>query len=304
MAKPTIIDVAARAGVSKSTVSLVLQGSPLVKRATRDLVQRAMQDLGYVYNAAAAGLRIGKAPPPQPRAPLCTIPVSVDLNDLNAAPFLAALQTAAAAKGMDITILRRASDLPGRKITTRFAEAGAALCLFALHPMGTARMQEGEAAAAATRHLLGLGAGPVAFVGGAQTDPVHAQRMRGYQQRMAQAGAAPLLLGGGEDFEFGRTALGLLLDGHPQFRAALCINDQVALGMLAGLRARDIALGDGFRVVGWGDTQAAQSAGLSSLRPDMGKLAECCVAWVCHGGERAHDIPLTLIRRKSSMGGA
>ena len=50
---PTIIDVAAAAGVSKSTVSLVLQESPLVKAATREAVRKAMGDLGYVYNAAA-----------------------------------------------------------------------------------------------------------------------------------------------------------------------------------------------------------------------------------------------------------
>ena len=75
--KPTIIDVATAAGVSKSTVSLVLQDSPLVKAATREAVRKAMADLGYVYNAAAAGLRGGRvqaapAPVEQPAA----IPVS------------------------------------------------------------------------------------------------------------------------------------------------------------------------------------------------------------------------------------
>ena len=37
--RPTIIDVARHAGVSKSTVSLVLQNSPLVKKATRTRVE-------------------------------------------------------------------------------------------------------------------------------------------------------------------------------------------------------------------------------------------------------------------------
>ena len=52
-----IHDVAKRAGVSKSTVSLVLNHSPLVKPDTRELVEAAIADLGYVPNSNARGLR-------------------------------------------------------------------------------------------------------------------------------------------------------------------------------------------------------------------------------------------------------
>lgn len=303
--KPTIIDVASAAGVSKSTVSLVLQDSPLVKAATREAVRKAMVDLGYVYNAAAAGLRGGRvqapiAPVEQPAA----IPVSCDLSDPMVAPFVAALQSVAGARGLNLAILSHASQSGGRKITTRFSEAAAPNCIFALHPMGSARMQEGLAAGQATRHLLGLGAGPVAFVGGDEMLPIHALRMRGYHDRMTRAGLDPLLITGGDDFSFGKRSLAKMLSDFPQHRAALCINDQVALGMMEGLRERGIALGDGFRVVGWGDTPAAETLGLTSLRPELGKLAEVCVDWVLNGGGAAHEIPLTLIRRQSSTGGA
>ncbi len=50
-------DIASSLGVSKSTVSLVLQGSPLVADATRKKVQESAEQLGYVYNRAAASLR-------------------------------------------------------------------------------------------------------------------------------------------------------------------------------------------------------------------------------------------------------
>src|SRR5271170_2308233 len=53
----TIVDVARSAGVSKSTVSLVLSGSELVAPKTRERVNRAMQALGYVYHRGAASLR-------------------------------------------------------------------------------------------------------------------------------------------------------------------------------------------------------------------------------------------------------
>lgn len=61
MRAPTVIDVAQRAGVSKSTVSLVNQDSPSVSPATRRRVEAAARELGYVYNRAAATLRKPKS---------------------------------------------------------------------------------------------------------------------------------------------------------------------------------------------------------------------------------------------------
>ena len=57
MARVTLIDVARHCGVSRATVSLVLNDSPLVAAKTRDRVRQAMTELGYVYNRAAASLR-------------------------------------------------------------------------------------------------------------------------------------------------------------------------------------------------------------------------------------------------------
>ncbi|HEX9451204.1 MAG TPA: LacI family DNA-binding transcriptional regulator, partial [Burkholderiales bacterium] len=53
----TITDVASAAGVSKSTVSLVLQSSPLIAPETAERVRKSVAALGYVYNRRAADLR-------------------------------------------------------------------------------------------------------------------------------------------------------------------------------------------------------------------------------------------------------
>ena len=53
----TILDVAAEAKVSKSTVSLVLQGSDLIRDDTAERVRDAARKLGYIYNRRAADLR-------------------------------------------------------------------------------------------------------------------------------------------------------------------------------------------------------------------------------------------------------
>lgn len=54
--RPTIYDVAERAGVSKSLVSLVLRGSPRVSEERREAVRQAMDDLNYTPSSLAAGL--------------------------------------------------------------------------------------------------------------------------------------------------------------------------------------------------------------------------------------------------------
>src|SRR6218665_2915024 len=73
----TILDVAAEANLSKSTVSLVLKGSPLIPAETADRGRAAASKLGYVYNPRAGELRGG-----------ATKPIGIVVNDL-ANPFFA-----------------------------------------------------------------------------------------------------------------------------------------------------------------------------------------------------------------------
>ncbi len=54
--RPTLEDVAARAGVGRGTASRVINGSPRVRPATREAVERAVAELGYVPNRAARAL--------------------------------------------------------------------------------------------------------------------------------------------------------------------------------------------------------------------------------------------------------
>jgi LacI family transcriptional regulator len=57
-AQPTINDVAARAGVSKKTVSRVINGSPLLADATRKRIEAAIEELGFVPNPQARALAL------------------------------------------------------------------------------------------------------------------------------------------------------------------------------------------------------------------------------------------------------
>ncbi|MCB8836229.1 LacI family DNA-binding transcriptional regulator [Aurantimonas sp. VKM B-3413] len=61
MKRPTLLDVAEHAGVSRATASLVVRKSPLVSVKTRERVEAAMAELGYVYNAGAARMRAARS---------------------------------------------------------------------------------------------------------------------------------------------------------------------------------------------------------------------------------------------------
>ncbi|WP_180357571.1 LacI family DNA-binding transcriptional regulator [Streptomyces sp. NP160] len=61
-ARVTLSDVAAHAGVSRATASLVLRGEGRVSDATRERVHAAMAELGYVYDRVAAAMRSEHAP--------------------------------------------------------------------------------------------------------------------------------------------------------------------------------------------------------------------------------------------------
>src|SRR6266542_2326909 len=54
---PTVLDVAKRAGVAPITVSRVINNSGYVSQSTRERVEAAVKELGYVPNTIARGLR-------------------------------------------------------------------------------------------------------------------------------------------------------------------------------------------------------------------------------------------------------
>jgi len=212
MKRPTIIDVAKAAAVSKSTVSLVLQNSPLVRPATRVLVEQAMAALGYVYNRAAANLRQSN-----------TGLIGLVINDLRN-PFFTEFATSAqmefSRQGFATVIANTAEDpaLQAQVVGSMIEHGVAALVISptygdewsfdALLRAGVPALQVlrqvdrraafpfasfdyVEGGRLATRHLLAGGARRVAFVGGLEGRPITQERMAGYLEVMAAAGLPP-----------------------------------------------------------------------------------------------------------------
>ena len=330
MGRPTIIDVAQAAGVSKSTVSLVLQNSTAVKAETRVQVRQAMADLGYVYNRAAANLRSSQGGL-----------IGLVINDLRNpffTEFATSVQMALSAKGYAAVVANTDEDpaLQAQTVAAMIEHGVSALIISPAYgdeaatfgpleragipvlqvlrrvtdrfPFAAPDYEVGSRLAA--QHLLALGAKTVAFVGGVAGREVTAERMAGYQAVLATAGRVPLLLPGRPTRAFGREAAAWFCDTHPEVDAAICFNDLVALGMLAGFAERGRVVGRDFRLVGFDDIEDAGQVfpGLSSIHCGVAgfgqEMAGVLLDWLSTGTRPAAErrTPVSLVARASSLG--
>lgn len=328
--RPTIIDVAARAGVSKSTVSLVLQDSPLVKGATRAAVRLAMADLGYVYNRSAANLRSSNVGL-----------IGLVINDLRNpffTEFATSAQMAFSAAGFATVIANTDEDpvLQAQVVGSMIEHGVSALVISPTYgaeeatfgPLtraGIPAMQVLRRAAdpaafpfasldyarggrLATEHLIAQGARHIAFLGGLADRPITQERMQGYLAVMEEAGLVPITLPGRPSRAFGRESAAALLAAGAD--AALCFNDLVALGAMSGFAELGHPVGAGFRLVGFDDIEECAQVWpqLSSVRCTIDRfgreVAATLLGWLETGTPPApeHRAPVELIARASSLG--
>jgi LacI family transcriptional regulator len=328
--RPTILDVAARAGVSKSTVSLVLQNSAQVKAETRDAVRAAMAEIGYVYNRAAAQMR-------SQTAGLVGLVIN-DLRNPFFTEFATVLQMTLAAKGY-ATVIGNSDEDPDLQakligsmiehgvsalvVSPAYDDAGDAFDQIAragipamqvlrktdprteLFPFASFDYAAGSAMA--TRHLLEQGARRIAFVGGMEGRAITEERKSGYLAELNRAGIAPFTRHGRSSRAFGVEAVETLPE---DVDAAVCFNDLVALGMLSGFARAGVAPGRDFRLVGFDDIEDCAQAWprVSSIRCDIDGfaqgVAEGLLAWMQNGETPPpeHRAPVELVARTSSTG--
>jgi LacI family transcriptional regulator len=333
--RPTIVDVASKAGVSKSTVSLVLQGSPQVREETRDAVRRAMSEIGYVYNRAAATLRSAEAGL-----------IGLVINDLRNpffAEFAISVQMALSAAGIAVVVANTEEDVRlQEQVVGAMIEHGVSAVVISpaygsedttfdqlararipamqvlrqldprtdLFPFASPDYERGSRMA--TEHLIARGSRNIAFVGGLEGRAVTQVRMSGYLASLAENGMAPFTLFGRSARSFGREAAHSITRDHPEIDAAVCFNDLVALGMLTGFAELGRPLGSAFRIVGFDDIEECAQVypALSSVRCNVDgfgkKVAETTLGWL-ETGEPPSPVTLTeveLIVRASSGGAA
>ncbi|GHI03288.1 LacI family transcriptional regulator [Streptomyces cellostaticus] len=276
MRQPTIRDVAERAGVSKSLVSLVLRGSEQVRPEKREAVLRAVRELGYRPNAAARSLSEQR-----------TRTVGVLLNDLRNPWFvdlLDGLNSLLRDNGLhmllaDARLNRRTGDdltgpfldlgvdglvvvgtLPGPDFLGAVAERIPVVVAGAREPVLTGVdvvANDDEAGARlVTEHLLGLGHRRVAHIAG--YGAVGELRRRSFEATMRNHGAQALVELSDMTEEGGYRTTVRLLSRPDRPTAVFAVNDIASVGALSAAEELGLRVPRDLSVTGYDNTSIAR----------------------------------------------
>jgi DNA-binding LacI/PurR family transcriptional regulator len=325
---PTIRDVAQRAGVSKSLVSLVLQEDGRVSDARREAVQKAMTELGYRPNRRARALSRNRSDT-----------VGVLLNDLSNPWFvdlLAGLATTLRSSGLSPILADSQTD---HRIGVVSVETLLALDVDGLVIVGTTTEEDAIAAAAkkvpvvlagtrdpnladvdivvnddftgardATRHLLDLGHSRIAHLTG--PGEIGKLRLEGFRSALREAGRDPdaYVETGGMSEEGGYAAARRLLNRPDRPTAILAFNDVAAIGALSAADDLGLYVPQDVSLVGYDNTHLARIRHISLTSVDNGNFpvgaqaGRYLVERLANPGlpGRLHLVPTTLEVRAST----
>ena len=303
----SVVDVAARAGVSLGTVSNVLNRPERVAPATRERVVAAIAELGYVRNEAARQLRAGRSR---------TIGLVVlDVGNPFFTDLARGVENTASLSGLSVLLCNSNNDT-GREqhylgllqeqraygvlITPVDDRASTKAAIAAIRRKGTPvvlvdrgsnRRQcsvsvndqvGGELAAA---HLIAQGHRRIGFVGGPLAINQVAERLAGARAAVAAAGlrddALVVIETPRMDVACGRDAAERLAATGSRRRptAVFCANDLLALGVLQDTTRRHLAVPRDLAIVGYDDIEFAAAAAvpLTSVRQPRAQLGRAAM---------------------------
>ncbi len=271
--------VAARAGVSPSTVSRILNGTAVVSEAKKAAVDEAIAALGFVPNPVARGLAGGRTLSIGVISQAIDSPfygaalrgIEMELGAAGYSPLFVSghWQAKEEARCIDVLRSRRVDGLI--VLTGRLADSALRAVARAMPVVVTGRSLKApnllsmdfdnrEGARQAAQHLLDLGHRRIAYIGGDPEHPDAAERRQGYRLALEGAGLRPdpsLVLAGDFTEHSGLAAVERLLDSGTRFSAIATANDQMAFGAVLGLHRRGLRVPQDVSVVGFDDIAGA-----------------------------------------------
>jgi LacI family transcriptional regulator len=320
----SLADISRRAGVSIATASRVLNGSSHpVSDATRNRVLAAAEELGYRPSELAralvkrtsriVGVIVGDIVDPYfaeiargvedvaARAGHLTMVCNADRRPAAELAHLGVLLDYHAAgvvfAGSGYEHAREAPAL--RDAVQALQAGGAAVVALAQRDFACPSVLVDNRAAAreATEHLLDLGHRRITFVEGPPGLHTSAHRREGFEAAMAAADAEPVRLAGGFEYEAGDAAAATLLAAGELPDAVLGVNDEVAIGLLTGLRRAGVDVPGRVSVAGIDDTRPARLVDLTSVSLPLHELGERAARVILEGADGDVVLPHRLVAR-------
>jgi DNA-binding LacI/PurR family transcriptional regulator len=295
-ARPTIYDVAQRAKVSKSLVSLVMRGSQNVSEERRVAVLRAASELGYRPNEHARALAQGRTRTvgvliSNLRNPFFAEVIEGLQEELGASRYRTLLGTGArdARRELGATEAMLERGVEGMVLLSPEIPAEEMASLARKSPTVTVGRDMRESsldcvvnddfsgAEMVVEHLAGLGHERIAHVSGGSGAGAAARR-KGYEQAMRRLGLDSRVVYGEYTDEGGYWGTRKLLGAEPRPTAIFAANDFAAMGTFVAIDEAGLSVPEDVSVVGYDNTYLAELAlvSLTSVdqpRRDMGVLA-------------------------------
>jgi DNA-binding LacI/PurR family transcriptional regulator len=329
MRRPTLEAVAALAGVSRATVSRVVNGATNVKPGVRTAVMRAVEELGYIPNSAARSLVTRRT---DSIALVVSEPPSRVFSD---DPFFSAVIRAVSQEleaADRQVILMLASSAAGHSRVERYVAGGHVdgVILLSMHgadplpaSLGRARVpmvshgrpvsslpvpycdcDNHGGARAAVEHLVGRGRRRIATIAGPPDMTAAQDRLDGYRSCLDDAGHPSLVARGDFTRESGTAAMRRLLADDPGIDAVFAASDLMAIGALGALRAAGRRVPDDVAVAGFDDIGLAKFSEppLTTVRQPVAEVAACIVQMLLTDDPPAGPVilPTELIVRESA----
>lgn len=313
--RASIVDVAARAGVSVATVSRALRDMPNVSRATRDRVLRAAAELQYAASPLASGLVTGRV-----RAVGVVLPYA---GRWFFAEVVRGIEEALRDGGYDLVLhvladerrrqdffdllpVRRRVDavlvvalpLDDREVAV-LRTLGMPLACVA-EPMNGVhgeRIDNAAAARLAVQHLVNLGHRQIACIGGDLAGPerfnVPGMRTDGFRSAMARAGLevrGDWEIDGRFTAKGGERAMTALLSqpgGRPT--AVFCQSDEMAFGAMHALRRAGLRCPEDVSIVGIDDHELADTFDVTTVAQPVPAQGAAAAKWLIARLEGTND---------------
>jgi DNA-binding LacI/PurR family transcriptional regulator len=299
--RPTINDVAAASGVSRGTVSRVLNGQANVSLAAELAVRRAVAETGYVVNRAARSLKTSRT---GSVVMVLSEPQERLFEDPNFSVLMRVATNQLADRDMSL-VLMIAGDDGGRDRVARYLRGGHAdgALLVSTHagdPLLEALERSGVPAVACgavlgresvipfaaaddrggarqiTAYLVDQGRRRIGMITGPLDTPGGLLRLEGFTSVLGRKATKQRIVNGDYTQAGGEAAMHKLLDDVPDLDAVFVASDLMAAGALRALHAAGRRVPDDVAVAGFDDSMIATAVRpmLTTVRQPLARIAE------------------------------